>query len=63
MAQIEFPVLPVDLADPWLTDLPPACAISTPVLPLNSCARKMRLKSFSFFPCDRTLMYFGGAGY
>lgn len=47
---------------PLVTNLPPACAISTPVLPLSSCARKTRLKSFSFLLWARTLMYLGGAG-
>lgn len=50
---------------PFLTPatcLPPACAISTPVFPLSSCARKTRLKALSFLPCERTLIYLGGAG-
>lgn len=47
---------------PFLTCLPPACAISTPVLPLSSCARKTRLNAFSFLPWERTLIYLGGVG-
>lgn len=64
IAQIAFPSFrgSPDLKPPFLTNLPPVWANSTPVLPFNSWARKTRSKSLTFLPCDRTFMYLGGTG-